>query len=280
MTTLATVQFHNQPIVAIEKDGTYYVALRQIVENIGLDWAAQYTRIKRHAILKTSVVMMTTQIQGDDQQRKVFCLPLDMLNGWLFGVDVNRVKPNIRERLIQYQLECFGVLYAHFNKREPLPNLYKQQPGDKLASNQQQQLRGMLDEFVKMLPKEKQGQFVMQGWSKLKTHFGVPYREIPAERFEEALSLLTRHVVEHVNPQPQQVQAPTMMGKRWVMDIDHTGRQIAWAMDFDDCILKYINLPKLIAAPDNRIANQLVADIANACLQRLASQSSRLPMAA
>lgn len=87
-----------------------------------------------------------------------------------------------------------------------LPNLYKQNPGDKLNSYQQQQLRGLLEEFVKHLPKDKQAGFMMQGWSKLKSHFGVAYREIPCERFDEAVSLLTRHVVEHAKPQPIESQ--------------------------------------------------------------------------
>lgn len=275
MAQLATIQFHDQTIVAIDSEGTHYAALRPIVENIGLDWAAQLQRIKRHPVMNTSVVVITTQMEGDDQNRNVVCLPVDMLNGWLFGVDVNRVRPELRERLMQYQRECFQVLNAHFNKREPLENLYRQNPGDKLNSHQQQQLRGLLDEFVKMLPKEKQGAFMMQGWSKLKSHFGVPYREIPAERFDEAVSLLTRHVVEHVSPRPIEAQptAPSFMGKRWIMELDHTGREVARAMDWNDCILKYDDLPRLLAAPDNMVDGPLLADIATACLQRLARRN-------
>ena len=37
-----------------------------------------------------------------------------MLNGWLFGVDANRVKDEIRPKLIRYQEECFDVLHQHF----------------------------------------------------------------------------------------------------------------------------------------------------------------------
>ncbi|MBV5298115.1 MAG: hypothetical protein JZU64_08260, partial [Rhodoferax sp.] len=44
----------------------------------------------------------------------VFMLPLDKLNGWLFGVSVGRVKPELRARLTQYQAECFDVLASHF----------------------------------------------------------------------------------------------------------------------------------------------------------------------
>lgn len=274
MAQLATITFHEQTILAIDNEGTHYAALRPIVENIGLDWAAQLQRIKRHPVLNTSVVVITTQMEGDDQNRNVVCLPVDMLNGWLFGVDVNRVRPELRERLMQYQRECFQVLNAHFN-RQPLPNLYRTNPSDKLSSNQQQQLRGMLDEFVKMLPKEKQGGFMMQGWSKLKAHFGVAYREIPAERFDEAVSLLTRHVVEHVNPQPTPapVQAPSMKSRRWLVSFNHMGEEIAQPIAMDDCILKFSELPKVLASTDSMVDSPLLADIANACLQRLARRN-------
>lgn len=203
MAQLATIQFHDQTIFAIEHDGKHFVAMKPIVENIGLNWDAQRQRIKRHPVLSGGAVVMNVPSSSGDQDTTF--LPVDMLNGWLFGVDVNRVRPELRERLMQYQRECFQVLNAHFN-RQPMPNLYKQNPGDKLNSYQQQQLRGLLEEFVKHLPKDKQAGFMMQGWSKLKSHFGVAYREIPCERFDEAVSLLTRHVVEHAKPQPIEAQ--------------------------------------------------------------------------
>lgn len=116
---LVSVDFHGQSVLAILRDGKPYVAMRPIVENIGLDWKSQYARINRHAILKTSVVMMTTQMAGDDQRRGFTFLPLSMLNGWLFGVDSNRVREDVQPKLIRYQLECFDVLHRHFMGQQP-----------------------------------------------------------------------------------------------------------------------------------------------------------------
>lgn len=152
-----------------------------------------------------------------------------------------------------------------------LPNLYKQQPGDKLSAEQQQALRQLLEENVKRLPHAEQAGAMIKGWSKLKAHFQVGYRDIPAERYTEAVSLITRHVVELSQPQP--VQAPSLMNRRWLISFNHHGQEIAQPIDFDDCLLKYQDLPKLIAAPDNRVASTLLADIANACLQRLAHRA-------
>lgn len=107
------VTFHNQEIQVLNHDDKPYVAMRFIVENIGLDWASQFRRIKNNEVLRFSIVMMTTeQISG--VQRELLCLPLGMLNGWLFGIEINRCKPEIRDILCLYQLECFDVLYKHF----------------------------------------------------------------------------------------------------------------------------------------------------------------------
>lgn len=73
---------------------------------------------------------------------------------------------------------------------------YTVQPGDKLNAKQQATLRELLETNAKRLPPEKQGPAIMRGWSKLKAHFKVGYRDIPAEQFTDAVSLLSRHVAE------------------------------------------------------------------------------------
>lgn len=113
-----SVDFHGTAIPTFSVEGIVRVAMRPIVDAIGLDWKSQYSRIKRHPVLKSCVVMMTTQLPGEKQRRKVLTLPLAKLNGWLFGIDTGRVKPEIRDRLIDYQAECFDVLADYWQKGE------------------------------------------------------------------------------------------------------------------------------------------------------------------
>lgn len=110
---LVPVEFHGATLSASIIDGAPCVAIRPIVEALGLDWASQFTRIKRHPVLSATVVVTTT-VAEDGKNREMMFLPLSMLNGWLFGVSVNRVKPELRDKLIQYQRECFEVLADHF----------------------------------------------------------------------------------------------------------------------------------------------------------------------
>lgn len=114
MSDLITIDFHGNAIIAVLVDGTPYVAMKPICENIGLQWEAQQKRISRDPVLSTCMSIMDMQVPSDTQRRPYTFLPLEVLNGWLFGVDVNRVKPEIRDKLIRYQKECHGVLYKHF----------------------------------------------------------------------------------------------------------------------------------------------------------------------
>lgn len=94
-TQLQTVQFHNQSLVTFEQNGIHYTAMKPICENIGLQWESQFNRIKRDEILSSTVVMINI-VAEDRKNREMLCLPIQYLNGWLFGIDVKRVKPEIK----------------------------------------------------------------------------------------------------------------------------------------------------------------------------------------
>lgn len=83
---------------------------------------------------------------------------------------------------------------------------YRQNHGDLLTKEQADVLRDMLTGAVKRLPKEAQAKAMIQGWAKLKSHFGVSYRQIPQGEFVEAVSLVARHVTEWEVLPPEQNQ--------------------------------------------------------------------------
>ncbi len=56
--------------------------------------------------------MMTTPGGGGNQP--FVSLPLEMLPGWLFGIDAGRVKPELKEKIQRYRRECFRVLWQAF----------------------------------------------------------------------------------------------------------------------------------------------------------------------
>lgn len=114
MNAIQTVNFHEQSLITLQKDGVAYVAMKPICENIGLDWEAQRQRISRDEVLN-STACMTKAVATDGKNRELLCLPIHYLNGWLFGVDTNRVKAQIKDKLITYKKECYQALFDYWN---------------------------------------------------------------------------------------------------------------------------------------------------------------------
>jgi hypothetical protein len=95
-----------------------YVPIRPICTMLGIDWAGQRQRINRDPVLAKAVrfVVITPTNPEKGGNPNMFCLPLDYLNGWLFGINANRVKEELRPRIIRYQEECYRVLAEAFRE--------------------------------------------------------------------------------------------------------------------------------------------------------------------
>ncbi len=106
------VPFHNTNLTMIEHAGQPYVPMKPVVEGMGLDWKSQYRKITNR--FKSCMVKMTIQLLGDTQKREVIMLPLRKLPAWLYSVEPNRVKPELKLKVIQYQEECDDVLWNHW----------------------------------------------------------------------------------------------------------------------------------------------------------------------
>lgn len=112
MGSLTTVQFRGDTLFAIERNDGVFVAVKPINDRLGLVWSNQHRRIKRDPILSEGMAIMAIPSPGGEQETT--CLSLRYLNGWLFGIDSSRVKPELRERVLAYQRECYDVLADHF----------------------------------------------------------------------------------------------------------------------------------------------------------------------
>lgn len=113
-----TVLFYDDEITAVRlADGRVFIPVRPLVERLGIDWNGQRRRIIRDAVMSeevASVDVTSTQGDGAEQRRAMLCLPLDYISGFLFGINADRVNPEVREQLIRYQRECYKVLAEAF----------------------------------------------------------------------------------------------------------------------------------------------------------------------
>ena len=119
MSELVTIDFQGSDIIAIEKDGEILVPLKRICENLGIDWNAQRKRIERDSVLSITTSMV--DVVTTTGKKETLCLPLEFLNGFLFGIGDSQIQDEfIREKIIQYKLECYKVLYNHFFKKQSI----------------------------------------------------------------------------------------------------------------------------------------------------------------
>lgn len=100
------VDFYGEPIAIALVADVPYVALRTFADYLGLDWSAQRQRTERDEVL-ASQVRPVVMAGADGKQREMLGLPLEYLPGWLFGVSSNRVRPELREKVLRYRRHCF-----------------------------------------------------------------------------------------------------------------------------------------------------------------------------
>jgi hypothetical protein len=108
------VPFNGQHLITTMAAGIAYVAMKPIVENIGLSWSSQVQKLLKMKDKFNYVDI--DMVAGDGRKRLMGCLPLKKLNGWLFSINPEKVRADIRDKLIQYQEECFTVLHDYWTK--------------------------------------------------------------------------------------------------------------------------------------------------------------------
>lgn len=123
-TSQKTIVFYDDEITAvvIEGDGEreIYVPLRPLCDYLGVSWQGQNRRINDDEVLSDVVRSVNITLTDLDpstsrpRTSQMICLSLGYLNGWLFGINPKRVKPEVKDRLIRYQKECYKVLAKEF----------------------------------------------------------------------------------------------------------------------------------------------------------------------
>lgn len=115
-----TVDFYGDELTAVlideEARQEIYVPIRPIVEYLGLSWSGQYERLQRDAILSEAIRFVRVTRTNLGGNPNLIALPLKLLPGFLFGVNVNRVKEELRDRILRYQRECYDALWDAFQE--------------------------------------------------------------------------------------------------------------------------------------------------------------------
>lgn len=111
---LIPVPFQEQTLYLVERGGEPYAVMKPIVEGMGLAWQVQHRKLSSQAE-RWGVTKMVIPTAGASQ--RAICLPLRKLPGWLYSIDHNRVRNELRGKIIEYQNHCDDVLWEHWSKK-------------------------------------------------------------------------------------------------------------------------------------------------------------------
>lgn len=122
------VKFSGANIACVNDGNTIWVAIKSVCEAIGLDSDRAIKTITDDEILGAERSEQTVQLPNStignssersenllSQGRKMICLPIDFINGWLFQIKItNTMSEDTKQKLLTYKRECYRVLANHF----------------------------------------------------------------------------------------------------------------------------------------------------------------------
>lgn len=183
MTSVSTINvpFHGNNLYVVNFNGEPYVPMKPIVEGMGLTWQSQFEKLKQR--FSKGITEIVIPSKGGEQS--MLCLALRKLAGWLHTISPNKVKPEIRDKVIKYQEECDDVLYEYWTTGEV-----------KKKHKSTVQERNPLKNAVNLLVSKK-GIMYPEAYSLVHQKFNVSsIEELTADQIPDAVEYIHRFVLE------------------------------------------------------------------------------------
>lgn len=176
-TQVSTIDFHGKPLITAKIDGDIFVAMKPIVEGMGLAWQTQHRKFAENKE-RWGITEMVIPSAGGEQGMS--CLPIRKLNGWLMTIHPNKIKDEtIRANVVMYQNECDDVLWKYFTEGVAV--------NDRITITPEQQ--SDLQAIVATISPD--GRRRGEVWARFNRHFKIAkYSQLPSGKIEEARNYL------------------------------------------------------------------------------------------
>ncbi|WP_374091753.1 phage antirepressor N-terminal domain-containing protein [Pasteurella multocida] len=180
-TQTQTISFYGSQLITLKVDDVIYTAVKPIVEALGLSWSSQHRKLE-NSKGKFNCAHMSI-VAEDGKLREMLCMPLKKLNGWLFSINPEKVRSDLKEKVIQYQEECFEALYNYW---------YHGKAERKTTTDERTGLRQAVSQLV-----SKKGLIYSDAYSLIHQRFNVQHiDELTAEQIPMAVEYIHKIVLE------------------------------------------------------------------------------------
>ncbi|WP_218144448.1 phage antirepressor N-terminal domain-containing protein [Giesbergeria anulus] len=181
------VAFYGATLVVTEHNHQPYVPMKPVVTGMGLDWKSQFAKLTTN---KGRWGMVEIAIPSAGGQQGMSCLPLRKLPGWLATISPNKVRPELREKVIAFQNEADDVLWQAWQEKQPqAPTQRPYNPAidyTRISPAQAQDIKELVHQVV-----DSGVQTFGETWNRLHNKFRVnSYLELPATKYDEVCAYL------------------------------------------------------------------------------------------
>jgi hypothetical protein len=105
------LEFNGNKMFFLSVDGTYWIALKPIIDALNLESDRYLKKTKRDAFFKGCLDTLSIQVENNGiiQGRNMICLPEKFIYGWICFLNSDN------KELMQYKKTCYELLYNHFH---------------------------------------------------------------------------------------------------------------------------------------------------------------------
>lgn len=151
---IVRVPFHGTELLTVDADGQPHIVFKPAIEGLGLDYATQFTKLRRRSW--ACVGQRPMQLPGDTQSRSHVTVDVRTFLMMLATVDENRVPEHIRPLLVAYQREVADVIESYWTKGAAVQPSVEVGPQHEIPPTYAEALRKLADEHEARLAAEGQ----------------------------------------------------------------------------------------------------------------------------
>ncbi len=177
--TEKAVDFLGQEIALIEDDdGNTYVPLKRLCEILGIDHKLEMKKVNNDKIVFHGKVLPVPARDG--KRRKTLCLPVKRVHSWIRGVDQNKVRPDMIQKLMEFSDDKTAM--SHFLNYGIL--MAPHVPAEEIEAYNRECLEKRMERILAQIPNLVDRQFEL-----LRTEL-ILFRQVPyeSERYNDKVA--------------------------------------------------------------------------------------------
>jgi len=101
-------------ITAMNEQGVVYIAMKPLIEGMGLDWGTQSRKLGKDSRYSH----MTIPYQTQSGIQEMVSLDADHLPAFLYSINPNKVRKDLRDKIIAFQNETFAVINSYWRGKQ------------------------------------------------------------------------------------------------------------------------------------------------------------------